>query len=67
MISSCDMRQCSPKVPCVVEQDDKWVLFDDDDVTFVNWKDMTGLSTDLCGGKADTQIVSWLKPLQSML
>ena len=54
-------------MPCVVEQDDKWVLFDDDDVTFVNWKDMTGLSTDLCGGKADTQIVSWLKPLQSML
>ena len=42
------------------EQDDKWVLFDDDDVTFVNWKDMTGLSTDLCGGKADTQIVAWL-------
>jgi len=37
-------------------KDDKWVLFDDDDVTFVNWKDMTGLSTDLCGGKADTQI-----------
>ncbi|OLQ13930.1 Ubiquitin carboxyl-terminal hydrolase 6 [Symbiodinium microadriaticum] len=37
-------------------KDDKWVLFDDDDVTFVNWKDMTGMSTDLCGGKADTQI-----------
>ena len=38
-------------------QDDKWVLFDDDEVSFVNWKDMTGMSTDLCGGKADTQIV----------
>jgi len=37
-------------------KDDQWVLFDDDDVSFVNWKDMTGLSTDLCGGKADTQI-----------
>eukprot|EP00931_Biecheleriopsis_adriatica_P065913 TRINITY_DN40363_c0_g1_i1.p1 TRINITY_DN40363_c0_g1~~TRINITY_DN40363_c0_g1_i1.p1 ORF type:complete len:532 (-),score=178.02 TRINITY_DN40363_c0_g1_i1:87-1682(-) len=37
-------------------KDDRWVLFDDDDVSFVNWKDMTGLSTDLCGGKADTQI-----------
>jgi len=37
-------------------KDNRWVLFDDDDVSFVNWKDMTGLSTDLCGGKADTQI-----------
>jgi ubiquitin carboxyl-terminal hydrolase 14 len=37
-------------------KDDKWVLFDDEDVSFQNWKDMTGLSTDLCGGKADTQI-----------
>mmetsp|Transcript_60234 Transcript_60234/g.179390 ORF Transcript_60234/g.179390 Transcript_60234/m.179390 type:complete len:373 (+) Transcript_60234:3-1121(+) len=37
-------------------KDDKWVLFDDEDVSFTNWKDMTGLSTDLQGGKADTQI-----------
>eukprot|EP00437_Effrenium_voratum_P014573 CAMPEP_0181454574 /NCGR_PEP_ID=MMETSP1110-20121109/30309_1 /TAXON_ID=174948 /ORGANISM="Symbiodinium sp., Strain CCMP421" /LENGTH=516 /DNA_ID=CAMNT_0023578925 /DNA_START=38 /DNA_END=1588 /DNA_ORIENTATION=- len=37
-------------------KDDQWVLFDDDDVSFVSWKDMTGMSTDLCGGKADTQI-----------
>eukprot|EP00930_Biecheleria_cincta_P000840 TRINITY_DN102035_c0_g1_i1.p1 TRINITY_DN102035_c0_g1~~TRINITY_DN102035_c0_g1_i1.p1 ORF type:complete len:556 (+),score=145.52 TRINITY_DN102035_c0_g1_i1:211-1668(+) len=37
-------------------KDDRWVLYDDDEVSFVNWKDMTGLSTDLCGGKADTQI-----------
>ena len=25
-------------------QDDMWVLFDDDDVSFVSWKDMTGES-----------------------
>ncbi|CAK9014042.1 unnamed protein product [Durusdinium trenchii] len=37
-------------------KDDQWVLFDDDEVSFVSWKDMTGMSTDLCGGKADTQI-----------
>ncbi|CAE8589048.1 unnamed protein product [Polarella glacialis] len=37
-------------------KDDRWCLFDDDDVEFVNWKDMTGGGTDLCGGKADTQI-----------
>jgi len=37
-------------------KDDKWVHYDDDDVSFVNWKDMVGLSTDLQGGKADTQI-----------
>merc|ERR1711879_96169 len=37
-------------------KDNRWVLFDDDDVSFVNWKDMTGVGTDLCGGKADTQI-----------
>lgn len=37
-------------------KDDQWVLFDDESVSFQNWKDMTGLSTDLCGGKADTQI-----------
>lgn len=23
-------------------QDDQWVLFDDDEVSFVSWKDMTG-------------------------
>eukprot|EP00933_Yihiella_yeosuensis_P036697 TRINITY_DN3046_c0_g1_i1.p1 TRINITY_DN3046_c0_g1~~TRINITY_DN3046_c0_g1_i1.p1 ORF type:complete len:525 (-),score=163.93 TRINITY_DN3046_c0_g1_i1:239-1813(-) len=37
-------------------KDDKWLLFDDEDVEFVNWKDMVGLATDLQGGKADTQI-----------
>lgn len=37
-------------------KDDKWILFDDESVDFYNWKDMTGLSTDLTGGKVDTQI-----------
>merc|ERR1719162_596141 len=37
-------------------EEDKWVLFDDEDVSFTNWKDMCGLQTDLQGGKADTQI-----------
>lgn len=37
-------------------KDDKWILFDDESVDFCNWKDMTGVSVDLCGGKADTQI-----------
>jgi len=37
-------------------KDDRWTLFDDDDVSMHNWKDMVGLSTDLQGGKADTQI-----------
>merc|ERR1719436_1134928 len=37
-------------------KDDKWVNFDDEDVSFHNWKDLVGLSTDLQGGKADTQM-----------
>jgi len=37
-------------------KDDSWILFDDESTQYVNWKDMTGLSTDLCGGKADTQM-----------
>lgn len=37
-------------------KDDKWVLFDDDDVSFLSWKEMCGVGTDLTGGKADTQI-----------
>lgn len=37
-------------------KDDQWILFDDDSVSFANWKEMSGLSIDLCGGKADTQI-----------
>jgi len=37
-------------------KDDMWVLFDDDSVSFQNWKDICGLGTDLQGGKADTQI-----------
>jgi len=39
-----------------VKEDDQWILFDDDETQFVNWKDMVGMSTDLQGGKADTQI-----------
>jgi len=38
------------------KEDDKWILFDDEDVSWWNWKDMVGLSCDLQGGKADTQI-----------
>jgi len=37
-------------------KEDQWILFDDDEVSFVNWNDMVGLGTDLQGGKADTQI-----------
>jgi ubiquitin carboxyl-terminal hydrolase 14 len=37
-------------------KEDKWVLFDDEDVSFTSWKDMCGFQTDLQGGKADTQI-----------
>merc|ERR1719436_1516098 len=37
-------------------KDDRWLCFDDETVTVCNWKDMVGLSTDLQGGKADTQI-----------
>jgi len=37
-------------------KEDQWILFDDEDVTFENWSNMVGLSIDLQGGKADTQI-----------
>lgn len=39
-----------------VVKDDRWACFDDETVSMYNWKDMVGLSTDLQGGKADTQI-----------
>lgn len=38
------------------KKEDTWLCFDDEDVSMVEWKDMVGLSTDLQGGKADTQI-----------
>eukprot|EP00928_Gymnodinium_smaydae_P047586 TRINITY_DN31771_c0_g1_i1.p1 TRINITY_DN31771_c0_g1~~TRINITY_DN31771_c0_g1_i1.p1 ORF type:complete len:537 (+),score=168.46 TRINITY_DN31771_c0_g1_i1:107-1717(+) len=37
-------------------KEDRWLCFDDETVTAHDWKDMVGLSTDLQGGKADTQI-----------
>mmetsp|Transcript_7532 Transcript_7532/g.21562 ORF Transcript_7532/g.21562 Transcript_7532/m.21562 type:complete len:535 (-) Transcript_7532:146-1750(-) len=37
-------------------KEDQWILFDDETVSFEKWNDMVGLSTDLQGGKADTQI-----------
>jgi ubiquitin carboxyl-terminal hydrolase 14 len=37
-------------------KDDRWLLFDDEEVTAHNWKDLVGLGTDLQGGKVDTQI-----------
>jgi ubiquitin carboxyl-terminal hydrolase 14 len=37
-------------------KDDRWLLFDDDEVSAHNWKDLVGLGTDLQGGKVDTQI-----------
>jgi len=37
-------------------KDDRWLCYDDETVTMHNWKDITGLSCDLMGGRADTQI-----------
>lgn len=37
-------------------KDDRWLLFDDEDVSAHNWKDLVGTGTDLQGGKVDTQI-----------
>lgn len=37
-------------------KDDQWLCYDDEDVMMWNWKDITGVSMDLMGGRADTQI-----------
>merc|ERR1719188_1203201 len=37
-------------------KDDQWLLFDDEDVLQYEWKQITGVSLDLQGGRADTQI-----------
>lgn len=37
-------------------KDDVWLLFDDEDVLQYEWKQITGVSLDLQGGRADTQI-----------
>jgi len=37
-------------------KEDKWLCFDDETVHMYDWKDIVGLSIDLQGGKADTQM-----------
>jgi len=37
-------------------KDDQWICYDDETVSQWNWKDITGISMDLMGGRADTQI-----------
>lgn len=37
-------------------KEDRWYLYDDETVSVWDWKDIVGLSTDLQGGKPDTQI-----------
>lgn len=37
-------------------KDDRWVQYDDEDVSIHNFKDLVGTGIDLQGGKADTQI-----------
>mmetsp|Transcript_6094 Transcript_6094/g.14151 ORF Transcript_6094/g.14151 Transcript_6094/m.14151 type:complete len:525 (+) Transcript_6094:165-1739(+) len=37
-------------------KEDTWILFDDETTSFETWNNMVGLSTDLQGGKVDTQI-----------
>lgn len=37
-------------------KDDQWLLFDDEAVFPYEWKQITGISLDLQGGRADTQI-----------
>jgi ubiquitin carboxyl-terminal hydrolase 14 len=38
------------------DKDDQWICYDDETTSQWNWKDITGVSMDLMGGKADTQI-----------
>jgi len=37
-------------------KDDQWICYDDETTSQWNWKDITGVSMDLMGGKPDTQI-----------
>mmetsp|Transcript_52726 Transcript_52726/g.123308 ORF Transcript_52726/g.123308 Transcript_52726/m.123308 type:complete len:520 (+) Transcript_52726:80-1639(+) len=37
-------------------KEDRWLCFDDETVTMYDWKDIVGVSIDLQGGKADTQL-----------
>mmetsp|Transcript_62192 Transcript_62192/g.148373 ORF Transcript_62192/g.148373 Transcript_62192/m.148373 type:complete len:523 (+) Transcript_62192:84-1652(+) len=37
-------------------KEDRWLCYDDETVTAHDWKDIVGLSIDLQGGKADTQM-----------
>merc|ERR1712216_757157 len=37
-------------------KDDQWICYDDETTSQWNWKDITGISMDLMGGRADTQI-----------
>ena len=41
-ISSDSFSECCWMLLVFDGKDDQWVLFDDDDVSFVSWKDMTG-------------------------
>lgn len=37
-------------------KEDQWILFDDEDASLEEWKNMVGMPYDLQGGKADSQI-----------
>jgi len=50
------LRKGNPKEKKEELKEDQWICYDDEDVTQWNWKDITGISMDLMGGRADTQI-----------
>jgi len=37
-------------------KDDQWICYDDEDTQQYDWKDITGVTMDLMGGRADTQM-----------